>query len=226
MKDERKTQVRNNYEYAKEKIRPEFLKYDQETMIRRFQLKHDRDYIYLPFVGSEYRISRQTGEVERLLSDCQAPEHGNDAEKIQTEQADYMETLSIYDILCYSKPAASLTGRWCLVNSLPGVGQNNGLGDNTVTGDAGYFDQYPDAYRAACRELGGTEVVCGDIGFEIPVYPFFPLRLRFYLSDEEFPAQLSVLFDEHTLEYMHYETTYYVVNCLMRAIREKMKRYL
>ncbi|MFQ7287953.1 MAG: DUF3786 domain-containing protein [Lacrimispora saccharolytica] len=131
MKDERKTQVRNNYEYAKEKIRPEFLKYDQETMIRRFQLKHDPDYIYLPFVGSEYRISRQTGEVERLLSGCQAPEHGNDAEKIQTEQADYMETLSIYDILCYSKPDASLTGRWCLVNSLPGVGQNNGLGDNS-----------------------------------------------------------------------------------------------
>lgn len=84
MKHERKTQIRNNYEYAKEKIRPEFLKYDQETMIRRFQLKHDPDYIYLPFVGSEYRISRQTGEVERLLSDCQAPEHGNDAEKIQT----------------------------------------------------------------------------------------------------------------------------------------------
>lgn len=81
MKHERKTQIRNNYEYAKEKIRPEFLKYDQETMIRRFQLKHDPDYIYLPFVGSEYRISRQTGEVERLLSDCQAPEHGNDAEK-------------------------------------------------------------------------------------------------------------------------------------------------
>ena len=62
MKHERKTQIRNNYEYAKEKIRPEFLKYDQETMIRRFQLKHDPDYIYLPFVGSEYRISRQTGE--------------------------------------------------------------------------------------------------------------------------------------------------------------------
>lgn len=58
MKDERKTQVRNNYEYAKEKIRPEFLKYDQETMIRRFQLKHDPDYIYLPFVGSELNILR------------------------------------------------------------------------------------------------------------------------------------------------------------------------
>lgn len=62
----------------------------------------------------------------------------------------------------------------------------------------------------------------GDMGYEIPVFPFFPLRLRFYYGDEEFPAQLSVLFDENTLQYMHYETTYYVVNCLMGRVHEKI----
>ena len=62
----------------------------------------------------------------------------------------------------------------------------------------------------------------GDIGYEIPVFSFFSLRLRFYRADEEFPAKLSILFDAHTLQYMHYETTYYVVNCLMRAIRKRM----
>ena len=210
---------RNNYEYAKEKIRPEFLKYDQEAMIRRFSLKYDREFLYLPFIGTEYRVNRQSGEVERLI-----PTTSGKTEMLQPEPGDYMEALSIYDILCYAKPDAALSGRWCLVNSLPGVGQNNGLGDNAVTEDARYFDGNPAAYQAACRELGGKEIPCGDIGYEIPVYPFYPVRLRFYLSDEEFPAQLSVLFDENTLRYMHYETTYYVVSCLMRAIRSRMQK--
>lgn len=220
MKPEKRNEPRNNYEYAKEKIRPEFLKYDQETMIRRFSLKYDPDFLYLPFVGSEYRINRRTGEVERMSATV-----SEKGKTIQTEPADYTETLSIYDILCYSTPDAALSGRWCLVNSLPGVGQNNGLGDNTVASEAIYFDQHPSAYQAACRELGGKEIPCGDIGYEIPVYPFYPVRLRLYLSDEEFPAQLSVLFDENTLQYMHYETTYYVVTCLMRAIRKKMQSH-
>ena len=204
----------DNYEYTKEKIRPEFLKYDQGTMIRRFRLKHDGDYLYLPFVGSEYRIRRQTGEVEKLTGQ---------GDSVRTEPADYSEALSIYDILCYSRSDATLSGRWSLVNSLPGVGQNSGLGDNSLNHHAQYVDQHPDAYKPACEAIGGKEVPCGDIGYEIPVYPFYPIRLRFYHSDEEFPAQMSVLFDENTLNYMHYETTFYVVGCLMRAIRSRMQ---
>lgn len=206
----------NNYEIAKENARPYFLKYDQEAIIRRFRLEHDAEYLYLDFCGSHFRIARATGEVERAAD-------GGSGFAGTVVPADFEETLSIYDILCYSRPDASLSGRWSLVNSLPGVGQNNGLGDNAVQRYEKEIDEKQEAFRRACLALGGREVPMGDIGYEIPVFPFFPMRLRFYCADEEFPAQLSILFDENTLCYMHYETTYYVVNCLMRSIHKRME---
>lgn len=206
----------NNYEITKEKSRPEFLKYDQEEMIRRFGLEHDEEYLYLDFCGDRYRIHRAAGVVEKSAG-------GKKDFQAGTEPGNYEEALSIYDMLCYSKPDAALSGRWSLINSLPGVGQNNGLGDNVMIACEKEIDEHPDEFRRACVELGGKEVDMGDIGYEIPVFPFFPMRLRFYYSDEEFPASLSVLFDEKTLLFMHYETAHYVRGCLLKAVREKMK---
>lgn len=209
-----KGETMDNYEIAKERIRPEFLKYSQDEMIRRFGLDHSDQYLYVEFCGETFRIERSTGIVEK------DPEGNGFLSGIQP--GSYEEVLSIYDMLCYSRPDAALSGQWSLVNSLPGVGQNNGLGDNAVMTYEKEIDRDQEAFRRACRELKGTEVPMGDIGFEIPVFPFFPVRLRFYGSDEEFPAKLSVLFDRNTLQYLHYETTYYVVNCLMRAVRSRM----
>lgn len=199
----------DNYEYTKEKSRPDFLRHDQEKMIRRFSLRWDRNFLYLPFAGVDYRISRKTGTVERL---CPGG---------QTACADYEETMTIYDVLCHRNPGPGT--EWCLVNSLPGVGQNSGVGENIETEDAACIHKDPEAFKNACRKLGGREIPLGDIGFEIPVFPFFPVRLRFYFADEEFPAQLSILFHSRTLEYMHYETTYYAAACLLRAVRREMK---
>lgn len=210
-----KKNIRNNYDYTKEKIRPEFLKYDQEEMVRRFSLNQDGEYLYIDFVGNVYGINKKTGEVKRI---------SQKQERMEKEEADYEEVLSIYDILCYGKKNATLSGRWCLVNSLPGVGQNSGVGDNTVTDDASYIDTYPEIFEKVCKSIKGQKISWGDIGYEIPVFPFFPVRLRFYHGDEEFPAQLSILFDEHTLDYMHYETTYYVAACLLRTIRRRMEK--
>lgn len=220
---------RNNYAYAKEKIRPEFLAYDQETMVRRLGLVKNEAYLFLDFAGARYRIDRRSGEVERLYalaaSDTDADKRLKDAQSRQpfAREADYLETLSIYDFLCFSKEEVRPGGQWCLVNSLPGVGQNSGLGEKLFNEDAAYFDRNPEGLARACREMGGKETGIGDIGFELPVFPKFQVRLRFYRADEEFPASLSILFDISTLKYLHYETTYYVVSCLMRELKRRME---
>ena len=59
---------------------------------------------------------------------------------------------------------------------------------------------------------------------KFPFIRFIPCACGFISPTKSFPAQLSVLFDENTLRYMHYETTYYVVSCLMRAIRSRMQK--
>ena len=205
----------DNYEIAKERIRPEFLKYDQETMISRSV------WSMTAVICTWISAGTDTGSGEIPESWKKPP---TEPEIFRRGSCREIMKKFYRSMISSVIPArAGLTGRWCLVNSLPGVGQNNGLGDNAVQRYENEINRNPEAFRQACRELGGTEIPMGDIGFEIPVFPFFPMRLRFYCADEEFPAQLSILFDENTLHYMHYETTYYVVNCLMRSIYKRME---
>ena len=54
----------SNYEIMRNQMRGEFVKYNQENMIKKFSLKNDEGYIYIEFMLREYRIDRKTGVVE------------------------------------------------------------------------------------------------------------------------------------------------------------------
>ena len=41
-----------------------FLKYDQRIMTERFPIKSDEKYLYLKFLGTDYRVCRENGEIE------------------------------------------------------------------------------------------------------------------------------------------------------------------
>ena len=58
----------SNYEKMKNEMAGVFLHYDQEQMIRRFSLKFDAAYLYLTFVGREYRIDRRSGAVQQVCA--------------------------------------------------------------------------------------------------------------------------------------------------------------
>ena len=40
----------SNYETTKRRVQGEFLKYDQEKMIRKFALRFDENYLYINFI--------------------------------------------------------------------------------------------------------------------------------------------------------------------------------
>ena len=52
----------SNYELTKRRMQGHFLDFDQNTMIRRFGLQHDAEYLYIRFVGRLYRIDRKAAE--------------------------------------------------------------------------------------------------------------------------------------------------------------------
>ena len=54
----------SNYEITKRRVQGEFLKYDQEKMIQKFNLDFDENYLYIKFIGHLYRIDRKTGYLE------------------------------------------------------------------------------------------------------------------------------------------------------------------
>lgn len=195
---------RNNYEIQKEAAKKYFLKFDQEKLIRKYDLECNADHLYVDFVGERYQIDRKTAEVS-----------GQDG------PGDFHVVLSVFDLLCHNEKPPVQTGSWAPVNSLkgrPAIGVDTKLYNHYAT----EFDRDKEGFAKACRMLGGKEVAFGDIGFEIPVFREMSVILKFYASDEEFPAQITVLWDEDALNYVYYETTFYIVRHIFDKIQQKM----
>lgn len=200
----------NNYAVAKKRAAQAFLSYSQEQMAERFHLRRDAAFLYLRFLGREYRIDRKTGALT-----------WSEDGFATAEEAGFSEAMSIYDMLCDAKPGARLSGRWCPVGSLPGVLHRTDSGLAMDGGGAATeFAQNESRFRRVCADLGGVPVALGDVGFQIPVFDFFPVILKLYRSDEDFPAQLVLLWDENTLDFIRFETAYYIAGHLFSRLRE------
>lgn len=198
---------KSNYDITRDRVEGEFLKYDQEKMIEKFHLVNDKDYLYLRFLACSYRINRQTGRVERM--DGGVPVH-----------AGFNETLTVFDVLCESKPDCGLSGEFVRVNDLDGVTKTAHLGGNLFAGSTKAFTHRVDALKTACERLGGTPGQVGDVSYLLPMFDFFPVSLQFWDADEEFDAVLKIMWDRRTLEFMRYETTYYAAGRLMERLQE------
>ena len=90
---------RDNYAIQAEDARLRFLTYDQSAM----PVQKDAKYLYLPFCGFDYRISRADGHIFRRVGDNWLPadSHG--------------EVLTIFDYLCDAKPHRTPAGVFFIV---------------------------------------------------------------------------------------------------------------
>jgi hypothetical protein len=57
------------------------------------------------------------------------------------------------------------------------------------------YGKNPDAFLKAGRKLGGSEILYGDKGFALEVFPKVPLAYVLWKGDNEFPPKIGVLFD-------------------------------
>lgn len=200
---------KSNYDVTRDRVESEFLKYNQDAMIEKFRLVYDADFLYLRFTARDYRIDRRTGRVERLAED--GPVH-----------AGFNEVMTIFDVLCESKPDCRLSGEFVRVNDLDGITKTAYLGGNLFDGSAEAFTHRTDALKAACEKLGGIEGTVGDVSYRIPLFDFFPVTLQFWDADDEFDAVLKIMWDRRTLEFMRYETTWYAAGHLLERLKEEM----
>lgn len=198
----------SNYDQMLENARKLFLTYDQAAMVEKFHLEQDGRYLYLPFAGLPYRIERATGKLQWMdEADC-------------PHAAGFNDGMTVYDILCWSRPDCSLSGQYGPINSVASSYHTSGLGDTLFDSDATFFAARPEALVRACQALGGTPEGKGDIAYRLEVFPFFPVRVQFWQADEDFPASLQLHWDMNTLDYLHYETTYYLAGHLFARLRE------
>ena len=199
-----------NYAQMMEDSRKLFLKYDQGSMIRKYHLENDENYLFIRFMNREYEIARKSGVITRRES---------------SERAGHSETMSIYDMLCYSEKLPELpplTGQW---ESLYGLGGIIGAGhtQRLMTGRVlEPFSGKTAEMCRACEEMGGKKQKGADVSYILPVFDFFPFWFEFWDGDEEFPPNIQFLWDKNSLQFMHYETLWYIVDFVEDELRRRI----
>ena len=196
-------EMMSNYDKMLADALQRFTTYNREVLACRPGVENREDGLYTWFLGEAVLLDPACGAV-----------------MVGGRQADFGETLSILDWLCDGKPTAQAAGIYCTVSSLPGVlVSGSGL---SLTGGAlaARIDEKPDRYCAACEKMGGKTVPMGDIGYCVPVFPGVAVCLKFYFGDEEFAPQLTFLWDRNILQFVRYETVYYIAGCLLQRLQE------
>ena len=199
----------DNYRISADRAQQYFLRYDQAAIANAWQLSMDSGTLYADFLGRPYGICRKTGEMTRLWSG---------------ERAQFGEVLSLFDLLCHEGSGKYASGKLAPVNSLKGRPVTAGVGTDFHLQTAAFFEADPEAFRQACENLGGTAVAQGDIGYRFSVFADLPVVLKFYGSDEDFPASVTLLWDENMLSYVYYETVFYIAGFLLGEICREMAR--
>ncbi len=197
----------DNYEISRDRAKVYFLGFDQQTLIRRWGLNADEGHIYVRFLGEAYALCRKTGAVLRCADGS---------------EAGYGEALSVFDLLCHSGEEKHPAFSYAPVNSLPGRSAAVDVGTDFHSAAAEAFDRDPERFAAACRSLGGESVPMGDLGFRFPVFGELQVILKFYRADEDFPAAVTLLWDKSMLQYVFYETVFYIAGVLLEKIRRQM----
>ena len=207
-------QPASNYDQQVDIGRRIFLKYDQPRLIRKFGLRADEGWIYLTYLHTPCRISREDGRIEEQLQEG------------WQECRNFGTVMTIYDLLCYHQgnTPPALFHSWCTVGSFVVTGVTN---TGTFTKKyAAVFDGRVEELKAACTKLGGTlerSMAGADVTCRIPVTPYFPVLLQFWEGDEEFPPKLQLMWDRNAMAFLHFETTFYLQGDLLERLKAHMQ---
>jgi len=197
----------NNYEVQAKAARAIFLKWDQKKLANRQGIDSDAEFIYISFFDEKYSINRITGEVLRSESE---------------EPVDYNAVMVIYDVLCNSKPDAILSREWLTHENL-NPHSNFGSMEKSLFGPAAEgFSGHVEKLKKACADLGGFELKKADAGFMFNAFPFLPVLFQFWEGDDEFEPKVTFHFDRNTLDFVCFESVWYIVSHLIEIIRTEM----
>ena len=195
----------DNYKIQMQNAQKFFLRYDQDKLIEKFHLHADEDFLYPILFRTLYRIDRKTGNFERYRG-------------VWTDANNFGEVMTILDILCDSKDARFLTGRWVSTQHF-GKYIHTSLLEPEEDPLATAFDQAPGSFAKACKALGGHPIAGGDEAYAVELMDGLEIGIFFWYGDDEFPAQLRFFWDENALMYIKYETMHYTLGYLRQLLK-------
>ena len=199
----------SNYEITKRRVQAEFASHDLAPALEKFSLTADERYLYLRFVSTPCRIERDSGRIF-----C------SDDGFAYCKEAGFELTLSVFDLLFDSRPDCRPAGVYCRINSLPGLVKTASAPaeDAVVPSQAHRVQSDPEAFCRACERLGGSPFGIGDLSYRLPIFEALCAVVQFWFSDADFPPQLQILWDRNILQYVRYETVWYIRGYLMERL--------
>ncbi len=192
-----------------------FLTFDQQEIIRKWDLTVEGESLCLGFAHEKIKVSQKDGTISFVDN---PGEDGKILAEARNQTDLHHMAMVVYDYLCYAKERPHLAGRWESISSLGGIigaGHDRTLSDDLI---AAKFAGKAEKLERACQILGGRKGPKGDVGYILPVIGELEVYFQFYDEDDEFPASMKYFWDANVLAYMHYETLWYA----MGAISERL----
>lgn len=199
---------RDNYKIQSEQAKKRFLTYDQQKLTDKFRLTSDEAYLYPRMLGRQYRISRQTGDLDYLR------------EGRWVDGNSYGEVMTLLDLLCDSRDDRFISGRWQSMQTF-GLQFHQNLIEDSADPLAEAFDREPELLNSACRALGGETIPGGDYGWAVELFDGLKIGILFWHGDEEFAPRLRWLWDANAKMYIRYETMHFAVGLLKQRLMEQ-----
>lgn len=197
----------NNYLIQAQQAKTRFLTYDQQKLIRKFDLQFDEQYLYVNLLCKQYRIDRVTGDLQRR--DGETWNDGNS----------YEEVMTLLDLLCDSRDDRRLAHTWQNMQTF-GLQFHQNLLEEPRDPFAAKIDADPMLLHRAAKALGADVIKGGDMGYAFELFEGLKIGLLFWHGDDEFLPRIRYLWDANAKQYIRYETMYFAVNLLLRRIRE------
>ncbi len=201
----------SNYDRQVDIARGIFLQYDQQRLIRKYSLSADDRFLYLSYLRIPFRICRESGRIDETVGD------------MWVECRNFETVMTIYDLLCHGREdrLPPLSGQWTTVGGFAVAGSP---GADTFTKEyAVFFDCNMERLPMACKKMGGIMqplTARADVTCLFPVTDFFSVVLQFWSGDEEFPPKIHLLWDKNAMEYLLFETTYYLQGDLLERLKQ------
>ena len=198
---------KNNYLIQAQQAKTRFLTYDQQKLLRKFDLQFDEQYLYVNLLCKQYRIDRVTGDLQRR--DGAVWNDGNT----------YEEVMTLLDLLCDSRDDRCLAHTWQNMQTF-GLQFHQNLLEERRDPTAERVDRNPQLLHRAAKALGAEAIAGGDIGYAFELFDGLKIGLLFWHGDDEFLPRIRYLWDANAKQYIRYETMYFAVDLLLRRIRE------
>ena len=208
----------SDYEEIEKQWHSEFTDYNPDRVMKILNLERDDMYLYIRYFQTLYRMNLKNGVLEKQTE----PESELPGENGWTGCVYFNESMVIYHLLHYVKDHPENSGVWIPNSRLDTrAARNDQREDLLFTSFCTQFSGKTDLLELACKKLNGTPVQTkADLSYQFHAFPQVPLQLLFWDADEDFPAQVQILVDQHITDYVHLETTGCMVSDLFERLND------